>query len=930
MSSLKKFKDLVDARKQKQEMKEKLLRKFKTPRPKPKSKQTRSSKSKSDINLKNTPKDKKEIVQKNIAPVINKCHPWGKLHSGDSSLKFFRRTQSKEELQLQPWASELVDLTLETTEKGEINLCLIWPVRLFGLALLHALANIERNFAKDLRGMRTLLYPGKRTYRISLQSTLVNREQLSDLFRSLWVHNEEEGLKFECHTQSKSFKAMLTALNDIRENNPEMDDPSLAELIPAFTYVPEQQDWTTVANFPLERSLKKVDKLARRRILREKVNDEWGNPIYAPGAMMVLPQNTNKSNWEDSLGSEALKENNQPEIILLDATSLSNYKSIMKIPDFLNVAIENGYENCGALIVTDDPKTFFVLRDKLVKLKLKYKEKIWAAESDRVNAILSPQALSADWKPEQKSLANFKVDIVDRDASQVALSFQRLAKEAGNYESSSYEAVINACCYIARLSNLPAGYSDLTAKLTKTKEGHLFVNQKNSWSSVRIGLQEVLESGQLNAKRKEADEAISKAEKLIDMWADATPLASKLFSEVKKYVIEDRKKLLIVLPNIDYIELAQNFLKRKLANDWETVKLNIDWHTLLTVRKVLSEKFEACHFLFIGVNSDVIRCLIAHPDIPHGTSVLITYKQAKSTLITLKSMNGIEVFRPYRGRMGLLIQQLTLKLNEIPNPLNIEKLHKMNMQFNLEAVNNSNDKVNQTYFKFGLEDGSHHYATGMLYRYEADEDPFFRRVNARSIEEGDFIFVMDDELRTKLESVLQLTNDGSPSEVYPQRVLLKIYHEDIKYRCEIIFKEQKRSTLAKVIHKKMIDIDTTANNCRSDRINYWLDLKIDGDTKPHAPKDFKFFKIFCMALEINDEQAVMYWNYIRNARSLNIELGRQLSAQYAEILFQPESAFIYRKISKKVIRQLQQEALRCVYCVENITLPQNKRNDISH
>lgn len=68
---------------------------------------------------------------------------------------------------------------------------------------------------------------------------------------------------------------------------------------------------------------------------------------------------------------------------------------------------------------------------------------------------------------------------------------------------------------------------------------------------------------------------------------------------------------------------------------------------------------------------------------------------------------------------------------------------------------------------------------------------------------------------------------------------------------------------------------------------------------------------------------------MRNARRLNQYLGRELVARYAEILFQPESAATYRKVSEDVIRQLQQEALRCVYRVEQVVPPLARETTIT-
>lgn len=912
MTSLKRLKELEEARQKQKEARERLLKRAHTSHS-PSAKQYLPEHKPSRRNLTMSPSPQVSIQRQ--------IHPWGKLRSGTAKLQFFARTEGNQELRAQPWTQGLVDTLLDAADEGGVYVCLIWPARLDSVALLHALVNVERNFARDLRGVRTLMYPGRYSTRTALQEILVSREQLSNFYRSLWV-DKGGSREIESHTQSVSFVAMLSALNDIRNYHPEVPNPSLGELVPAFMYEPEHQAWVSVVKYPLERSLKKVDKLAHRRNIREKVNAEWGDPKKAPGALMVLHHSARKDIWKKALAPEALGMDGRPEILLLDATSAmdqTSYSAVKRIPDFLGHALENGYDSVGTVVVTDDPKTYFILRARLKELRLGHKTKVWAAETDET--ILSAQPLPADWKPEQKSNTNFSVGIVDRDASHVALTFQRLAREAGNEDSTSHQALMAACLYVLRLSNMPAGYQDLTTVAAEVGEED-FGSQRNAWTPVLLGIRAVLESGGFNTKRAEAEIALKRAEQLIDDWTDATPMAARLLAEVQKHAVDGREGLTIVLPNNKYIILAHRFLQRKLDTQWATAETRLDWHTLSSVGSTLTGERRGRHFAFVGVNRNVLRLLVTHPDIPHGTAILIAYKQAETTLTTLSSMKEVEAFKPYRGRMGLLAQELDRRLKEVPNPINIGKLGEMKMIFTLEENNQSDVIGEHDYYKFDLESGNRAYALGKVYKYDPNEDPFFRSVPASSIQQGDFIFEMSDELRSKLEDALHLMSDGLGSVVYPERALLKLYHDDVKNRCDLFFKAKKRSALARDIHAKMVEIDPKTAECRQGRIYYWLDLKPGGDTRPHAPKDAKFFKIFCKALQISDENAVTHWNFIRNARRLNQNLGRELSARYAEILFQPESAAAYRKVPLAIIKRLQQEALHCVYRVERVIPPQ--------
>jgi len=846
--------------------------------------------------------------------------PWAGVRAGMAQLEFQARS-SNERIVPQPWTSELVTTLLNVaSEKGTV-LCLVWPAKLPSLPLLHALANVERVFAKDLRGLRTLLYPETHACRASLNGVLAEKRQLSDFYRTLQVVQPDGAIAEVSNTQSPAFLAALGAINDIRIWHSEVPNPSLAELVPTFVFDPAKRAWTTPVVNPLQRTLSKVERLANRRDLRQKVSAEWGAPEKAPGALMVLHHSAKKDMWREALISRALAGQARPEVMLLDATNAANqtnFSAVKRIPDFLQFARENGLVDTGAVIVTDDPKTFFIIRARLFESKLAHVTKVWAVEADDV--LMSAQPVTADWRPALRSNSNFSVSIIDRDASQVALAFQRLTASAGSEDTPSHQALLQACMYVLRLSNMPAGYSDLTADSTETG-GTDYGSQRNAWTPVKLALVEALATGALNSVRASVEQAVERADKLIDDWNDATPMAVRMLAEVKKHAGVGRQGISLVLPNNKYLLLAHRFLQRKLGTEWATTETRVEWHTLSAVARTLTGNRKGKHFTFVGVNADVLRILVTHQEVPHGTAVLVAYRQAESTLKTLNSMKEVDAFKAYRGRIGLLAQELERKLAEVPNPIVIGKLREMPMNFRFDDGGQQKQNGEQAYYRFELEGDCRAYASGWVYRYIPDEDPPFRRAAASTIQAGDFIFDMSDELRAKLESSLHLTGEGASSVVDPVRMLLKLYHNDVQTRCALMFASTKRSVLAREIHVKMVDADPRAAECSRGRVYYWLALQAEGDSRPHASKDAKYFKAFCGALGIGDEAAEQHWGFIRNARRLNQYLGRELVARYAEILFQPESAATYRKVPEQVIMRLQQEALRCVYRVERVVPP---------
>ena len=864
-----------------------------------------------------TAPDAKPAPEPIIAPAP--MQPWKSVRAGTADLAFASRAQPDVSILPQPWTCALTDDLLGAAKTGGIVLSFVWPARLDTVVPLHALANLERNAASDLMGLRTLLYPGTHTSGGALQSFLVSRSALTDMYRRLWVEVDGKTV-LSAATESDSFTAVLAALNDIRNHAPDVPHPAAAEMVPTFVFSGDA--WQTTVSQPLERSLRKVSRLAHRQQIREGVYSNWSSYETAPGALLVVHGGLGRPGWKAAISALTQPGVIRPEALLIDATwacQRNHHKAFTRIPDFLGYARDRGLDKSGAVIVTDDPKTFFVLRKRLADLNFSITAKTYAAEAEQV--LLSSDPLERTWKPEQKSNANFTVGIVDRDAASVAVTFHRLAHEVGDEEGVGRDsALMEACLYVLRISNMPAGFTDLTESAA-AGEIDSYSMERNSWPSVQIRINAALDAGAIGDQRQQVEDALSRARSLIEAWTDATPMAARLLSIIKRHAANPKGRLCLVLPNQRYIRLASRYLLRKLGPAWAGIEPGLEWHTLASTGKNLSHEGQSRKFVFVGANIDVLRILLAHPDVPHGTTVLIAYRQADSLAVTLRSMKALDALKPYRGRIGLLLQELERRLGEVTHPVpNLSRLGEMSFTMRFEETSGVDPSTDQQYYRFDLEGGRHAYSSGWVYRYEPHEDPFFRRTAVAQIEVGTLVFDMTYELRRKIEDALHVNGGTLGSIVHPERAFLKLYHQDVQRRCAAKFPVGTRSALAAAIHKRMLELDPSVSDCPVERLIYWLTLT-EADTRPHAPKHSKYFKVFCCALDISDADTLTYWNFIRNARRLNQNLGRVLAAQYAEILFQPESAVAYRKIPLETVNELQQDAIRCVFRVEAVHAP---------
>jgi hypothetical protein len=87
--------------------------------------------------------------------------------------------------------------------------------------------------------------------------------------------------------------------------------------------------------------------------------------------------------------------------------------------------------------------------------------------------------------------------------------------------------------------------------------------------------------------------------------------------------------------------------------------------------------------------------------------------------------------------------------------LGISSLADFSPTFRLDDGASTGQGADNSYYRFDLEGGARAYASGWIYRYEPNEDPFFRRMNVSAVRVDDLIFEMNDELRSKVEDALR-------------------------------------------------------------------------------------------------------------------------------------------------------------------------------
>jgi hypothetical protein len=811
---------------------------------------------------------------------------------------------------LQPWTIELTEALLGRAEDGRISLRLIWPLELSPIAILHALATLSRAFSEDLVGLRTLYYPGTQASWTVFDRLTVDRAQLKSLWQSL---NERAPKR-----SAEAFAALLSAANHLELFRPGAPPPRLRQLVPAFVYDPVGRVFAPTTLAPLDALIAKIVKRELRKQLHGKIDPAWNDPRLAPGAFLTLPRGLKRNHWKEAIAKPRRGAAMPIDVCLFDATTRvlhADAASVRRIPSLLADVRESRGGGLGALIVTDDPTAYLVFRAEFNRMGLDVDSEVVVAEAARLDALVSPVQKPSGWVPAQRASTNFKATILDSPAAKLAQKFGAIADLIREHRPEAEELLRRAQGFIMKTSHLPGGFVDLREP---SGESHDYLSASLEWSRVEAPIRAELATGRLNVARDRIETSLKQAREYVQQCDDETPLALKVKDEVARRAVSSRDGLTIVFPSRPLIAVAHRYLARKLGDAWESARAHLNWVALVDAESALTARSDGQRLLIVGLPPTALRFLMTHPEIPKATDVFVPQQRAVSVLPVLQFLSGVAVLEPYRKRLALLLAELKRHLDEVPDLDSLVKSFNRTLALPRLASAASSAEEKRA-FRFVLENEGIVYAYGYVYVYDVEEGSGFRRALAKSVREGDLVFEMSDALRDRIETLLELSDVGSLVESSEERKLLAVYHDAVERRVALRFPQVTRAAQARAIRARIEELKPGAS-VNEDRIRYWLAVDSE-DSAPHGARDRASFNLFCQALGIDEANAELYWWYVIAARASNQAYGRVLSAWYAEIIFQPETAQVYRSISAEELRYLRAEAESCVYRVVRVIPP---------
>ncbi len=823
--------------------------------------------------------------------------------------------------------TEAVDAYLRAAQSGTRELLLLWPGSLTCLPLIHSIATLERWANGYKLGFRAALYPATKASFRELNHLFVDRDEIDAMHVDVQSVSNPPGALSKERCDEKDL--MFYALNSMRaEAVTEGLQPCLNELLPHFDIV--TGEWTEIAKLNygrhyLDHLSKKLKRLAYKRDLRERVLPVLGQAQTVPDAIFGLSHKMNKRQIEDALKN--LKRLGSLNVILLDATrsSFARTEKLMRRIGAVLALIDEvfGAKGPGVLIFTNDARQMLMLRAALNREEARHNFRIGPTRGlcQRDNNLgLQPQPYQPPVAPAPSVIS---VEITDRESARLLNQAFRMGRDLASFEPAA-AALQSAAKHLQTMVNLPASAGVLHGWLNET---HADSEQRRhfDWIDYRARLRNAAKEVPIELAARLAEWA-DVADKLLRAHEDGTPLARALVSRIKLRAGNDARVLVLTV-NPFYAKLASQFFHADPAN--EPLRDRVRFIGVTHLRPQVETGW-ATHVVACALSPELLRWTVTTPTLPGPLDFLLTQQSAVSANYALEPVLQHPSFAPYFERVRAIcgpIAAVRGLLTGIPPGHDYEPplitLPPKGSDGEGSSGSDDGERWPTDYVDIVLDDGRHiqRGRGARVYVYDPSARDSrtmgFRAAHAEELRPGWLLFVMSDELRDAAEATFALAGiTFAEANRYEQ--ILRLYHAQVRLAVQARFPGCNVADAARGIHGAMIALDPKAKTVSATNIRYWINLKRAEDTPyvdlmPQAPRHQETFRLFMMALGFDAKDINNFWQgAVRPVRGSRISDGQNLIDHYARVLFDPEAAAAYDRLTPAMLDSLRANVLHNV------------------
>lgn len=824
------------------------------------------------------------------------------------------------------------------------GLVLLWPGSLRSLSMVHAVACAARWHQGDKQGVRTLVYPAKANFLQALNHAHIDRAALIRLAQHLVEVNPNPAVTVSLPEKDPFW----LALNSVRADATGDIHPTLAELLPHFFADKDFQSWKACDGDLLRYVKARITDVDHRRALSNLSLRALGEIDNAPDALLAVSWKASEADIRHCLKS--LRNGRQPDVLLLDATRAlrrDNPSWKTNLVKFLDCAWEVWRERTPpVLLVIDEPHIRTQLGQELEKrAKKNSPAAAWLLRSDlpvrgaicTVNGdSLMPQSRPEPVKPECKEIV---VNVADTEAANVIEMLTRIRSAVTN--PAWGDAMDEAAGYLARLAALPSSTRVLVNWLGEA-DVPMAVRQNYAWPVYKSKL-EVIRNDPTFAERPRLERVIAKGDEMWRNYENGTPLA-RMLAELIEQRTRGTEKCCLVFTKPTARRLAERYFET-----YDGYPAGAGFEVLRDcVRFVVSRNLEAETdvprnetLIFVGLDEVSLRMLVLEPRISSPAYALLTRRNAAYLKATIKAIRALPGFASLSSRIDALWQQLP-DFPDIDEYTLFKRgdfvLPTFSFEQGLSSVVNEHEEHDPNAWELVLDSGAvvKRSPAARAYLYDPalahTSTRGFKGVDVSELQEGDRLFVMSLELRELTEAALKeagvpISHDRRFEED------LRRYHRTVSDLAAQI-PGATLSLRAEHLHEAITHaLGPKGAPPAEGTVRAWLDVdryagRSFDDAKPGAPRTEAHFKAFSKTLGMNDIHAVYFWKaVIQPLRGVRRADGRRVSDVYAEMLLEPESTVVHRRLKAEVVKMLFERAKENIHTVEAIRKPQGEVKD---
>lgn len=839
-----------------------------------------------------------------------------------------------------PAVEHLAGQLLHCAQNDTQRFVLLWPGSVRAVGLAHAVATIARWHQGDKKGLRTLIYPAKANFLQALNHCHLDRKDLIILAQKLYEGAAEKNEFVKVPLASKD--PFWFSLNSIRTDDDVEIHPTLSELLPHFFADKGFVTWKPCDGDLLRHVKARLNGRAHRHSLNDLTIPLLSDPANAPDALFAISWKASQEDIKKALLQ--LRGDARPDVLLLDATRSirkNNPSWKINLVRFLE-CVHEVWPTAppAAVVVIDEPH----VRNQLIQEMDKRASKkngspTWLRGSGlSVRGVLCSVArdgmvASHHVEPVKPGSRDIQVAVTDTEAGEVIQLIDRLRNALANTEWQT--PLDEAAGYLSRLAALPSS-TRVLSKWLEEAAIPMEVRRNYAWPVYCSNLQQMLNNPAFG-ERKRLQRIIDRGNDLWHKYENGTPFARKLADLIEEHT-RGIEKCCVIFTRPTAKKLAERYFQTydgyPEGAGFEVLEDSVCWavsrglesETVLTGKETL---------IFAGLDEESLRMLILDERISSPAYVLLTRRNAAYLRITLKAIKGLPGFAGIGERVGKLLNQLPdfpgLDERTLLNRADFV-LPTFSFEQGLSTLVTDHDEHDPNAWELIFEDGMVMRKSPQSRAYLYDPalshtvSRGFRGVDVAHLQEGDRIFVMSFELRELTETALKeagvpISNDKrfeSDMREYHSRITALVKASpgaSLTEKVQNVYQDL-RAHLAPKIN---MPVESTVRN--------WMDVdRFRGVSfeaaRPGAPRQEAHFNAFAKTIGLDDFEAIYFWKaVICPLRGVRRSDGRRVSDIYTELLMEPESVVVHRRIKPGVVNQLFSRAKENVHVIDAIHKP---------